>query len=115
MKLSSNIVNTMMVSDDVKKTATVLNNPIQFNIPGYVLNRSENTRHHQSLRRNGQAVAQQREGSDGRDRQGMSQDGINKLPTENNGDLTSQEELSTDEAKEIADSLNLKLRDECHE
>ena len=45
----------------------------------------------------------------------MSSDGTNKLHMENKCDLTSQEELSTDEAKELADSLNLKLRDECHE
>ena len=42
-------------------------------------------------------------------------DGTNKLVVENECDLTSQEELSTDEAKELADSLNLTLRDECHE
>ena len=35
-------------------------------------------------------------------------DGVNKLPVENRCDLTSQEELSTDEAKELADSLNLR-------
>ena len=42
-------------------------------------------------------------------------DGINKLLIENECDLTSQEDLSTDEAKELADSLNLTLGDECHE
>ena len=41
MKLSSNTASTMTVSDDVNKTATVLNNPLQFKIPGSVLNRSE--------------------------------------------------------------------------
>ena len=40
---------------------------------------------------------------------------IDKLFIENECDLTSQGELSTDEAKELADSLNLTLRDECHE
>ena len=35
-------------------------------------------------------------------------DGVNKLLTEDKCDLTSQEELSTDEAKELADSLNVK-------
>ena len=33
-------------------------------------------------------------------------DGINKLLIENKSGLTSQEELPTDEAKELADSLN---------
>ena len=33
-------------------------------------------------------------------------DGINKLPTEDECDLTAQEELSTGEEKELADSLN---------
>ena len=41
-------------------------------------------------------------------------DGINKLLIDK-CDLTSQEELSTGEAKKLADSLNLRLRDECHE
>ena len=39
-------------------------------------------------------------------------DGITMLLNENKCDLTSQEDLSTDEAKELADSLNLTLRDE---
>ena len=42
-------------------------------------------------------------------------DGVNTLLIENECNLTSQEELSTDEAKELPDSLNLTLRDECHE
>ena len=33
---------------------------------------------------------------------------VNKLLIENKRDLTSQEELSTDEAKELADSLNVR-------
>ena len=41
--------------------------------------------------------------------------GINKLLIENKCDLTSQENLSTYEAKKLPDSLNLTLRDECHE
>ena len=43
MELSSNIANTMTVSDEINKIATVSNNPLQFKIPVYVLNRSENT------------------------------------------------------------------------
>ena len=39
MELSSNIVNTMTVSDEVNKIETVLNNPLQFKIPVYMLNR----------------------------------------------------------------------------
>ena len=42
MKLSSNTATTMTVSNDVCKTATVLNNPLQFKIPGFVLSRSVN-------------------------------------------------------------------------
>ena len=33
-------------------------------------------------------------------------DGISKLPIEDKCDLTAQEELSTDEVKELPDSLN---------
>ena len=39
MELSSNIVNTMTVSDEVNKIETVFNNPLQFKIPWYMLNR----------------------------------------------------------------------------
>ena len=42
-------------------------------------------------------------------------DGFNKLLVENKCDLTSHEELSTTEVKELADFLNLKLRDNCPE
>ena len=44
MNLSSNIVNTMTASDEVNNTATTLNNPLQFKIPGYVLSRNRSTR-----------------------------------------------------------------------
>ena len=40
---------TMTVSNDVNKTATVLNNTLQFKILVHMLDRSENTRHHHSL------------------------------------------------------------------
>ena len=38
-------------------------------------------------------------------------DGVNKLLTEDKCDLTAQEELSTDQAKELADYLNPRLFD----
>ena len=114
MKFSSDIVNTMTVSDEINKIATVSNNPLQFKIPGYVLSRSENA--HDVTR-----------AYDVTDKESFTNvkawmneidkhvsDGVNKLHIENKCDLTSQEELSTDEAKE-EDSLNLKLRDEFHE
>ena len=89
MKLSSNTASTIRVSDDVNKTATVLNNPLQFKIPGSVLNRSERAHDIIIIDWTGE---------------------INKLFIEKKCDLTSQEELSTDEAKELADSLNLRLK-----
>ena len=42
-------------------------------------------------------------------------DGINKLLIADKFDMTSQEELPSDEANELAHSLNLTLRDERHE
>ena len=43
MKLSSDIVSTMTVSDEVNEVAKVYNNPLQFKIPGYMLNQTGTT------------------------------------------------------------------------
>ena len=64
MEPSSDIVNTMTVSsDEANEIATVSNNPLQFKIPGYVLNRDKNT--HDITCCYGQGIVQQREGPDG--------------------------------------------------
>ena len=111
MDLNSNIVNTVNTTtasdtDDVNKIATAWNNPLQFKIQEYVLSQ---TRVHD--------VSDKESSNNVKDRMGEIDkhvsDGINKLLIENECDLTSQEELSADEAKKLADSLNLKLRDEC--
>ena len=113
--LSSNTANTMAVSDDVNKNATVLNNPLQFKILEYVLSRNRSsqdiTRVHD--------VTDEKPFHNVKGRMGEIDkhvsDGVNKLLIADMYDMTWQEELSTDEASERADSLNLKLRDECHE
>ena len=102
-------MNTTAASDEANKIETVLNNPLQFKIPGYVLNRSENAH---DIIITVLDVTDKESSNNEKGRMGEIDkhvsDGINKL-------LTSQEELSTDEAKELADSLNLTLRDECRE
>ena len=110
MKLSSNIVNTT-VSDDVDKIATALNNPLQFKIPEYVLSRNRSTH---DIMVHGATDEEPFNNVKGEIDKQVS-DAVNKLLIEDLCDLTSQEELSTDETKEFADSLNLKLRDECRE
>ena len=61
---------TMAASDEANKIETVLNNSLQVKIPGYVLNRSKNARDIIIIVSDDkQKIVQQREGSDGRDRQ----------------------------------------------
>ena len=115
MKLSSNTANTMAVSDDANKTATVLNNPHQFKILEYVLSRNKST---QDITRVHDVTDEKPfhnvKGLMGEIDKYVS-DGVNKLLIADIYDMTWQEELPADEANERADSLNLKLRDECHE
>ena len=87
MKFSSNTASTMTVSDDVNKTATVLNNPLQFKIPGSVLNRSE--RAHDIIIKVFD-VTDKESFNNVKDWTGE----INKLLIEERCDLTSQEEYS---------------------
>ena len=101
MEHSSDIVNTMAASDDPNKIE---------------LNRSENAHDITIIVFD---VTDKESSNNVKGRMGEIDkhvsDGINKLLIENKCDLASQEELSTDEAKELADSLNLTLRDECRE
>ena len=84
MKLSSSIVHTMTASDSVEQPSSVQD-------PGVQAQPKRET--------DREGIVQQREESHGQDRQA-------------GRDLTSQEELSADEAKKLPDSLNLRLRDE---
>ena len=90
MKLSSDIVNTMTISDEINKIATVSNNPLQFKIPGYVLSRNRST--HDITRV--YDVTDKESFNNVKDWTGEIDkhvsDGVNKLLIENNCDLTPQ-------------------------
>ena len=96
-------------TDDVNKIETLLNNSCQFKIPAHMLNRSgahdiatvHNVTDKESLN-NVKAWM-------GEIDKHVS-DGVNKLFIENKCGLTSQEELPTDEAKELANSLKRAIR-----
>ena len=66
MEHSPDIVNTMTASDEAHKIATVLNSPLQFKIPVYVLNRNRSA--HDNIIIKAFDVTG-KEGSDGRDSQ----------------------------------------------
>ena len=89
----------MAASDEANKIATVLNNPLQFKIPGYVLNRNRNTRDIiiTLFGVTDKELSNNVKGRMGEDDKHVP-DGIDKLLIENKCDRTSQEELSTDEA-----------------
>ena len=93
-------------SDEANEIATVSNNRLQFKILEYVLNRGKNT--HDITRVFD--VTDKESLNNVNNRMGETNkhvsDGVNKLLIENECDPTSQEELSTDEAKKLADSLN---------
>ena len=86
------------------------NNLLQFKIPGYVLNRCKHT--HDITRV--YDVTDKESFNNVKDRMGEIDkhvsDGINKLRIENKCGLISKEKLSTDEAKELADSLKRAIR-----
>ena len=108
MELSSDFVNTMTDSDEANETATVLNNPFSVQDPGVRAQRNRNAQDSIIV----DDVTDKESFNRVKDRMGEIDkhvsDGVNKLLVENQCHLTSQEELSTDEAKELADSLNLK-------
>ena len=106
-ELSSDIVNTTTVSDEINKIATVSNNPLRFETPGYRLSRNKSS--HDITRVHG--VTDEKPFNNVKDWTGEINkhvsDNIRKLLIENKCGLTSKEELSAAEAK-LADSLNLK-------
>ena len=97
-------------TDEVNKIQTLLNNSCQFKIPAHMLNRNRSA--HDIARVCD--VTDKESFKNVKDRMGEIDkhvsDGINKLLVENKCDLTSQKELPTDEAKELADSLKRALR-----
>ena len=105
----SDVVNTMTVSsDEANKIATVPNDLLRFKVLGCVLNQGKYTRPSPEtvmLR----TIFQQREGSEGRDRQAcLRRYQQASLWGQMRPDI--QRELSTDEAKELADSLERAVR-----
>ena len=96
MKHSPDILDTMAASDEANKFATALNNPRQFKILGYVLNRNQNR--NKIITVFGVTVKESSNNVKGGEIDKHLPDGIDKLLIENKCDRTSQEELSTDEA-----------------
>ena len=88
-------------TDEVNKIETVLNNSYQFKIPAYMLNR--NSAHDITIVyyvTDKESFSNMKAWMNQIDKHVS--DGVNKFLVENQCDLTSQEVLSTDEAKELA-------------
>ena len=120
LRLSSSIVSTMtdidinehageLSTDEVNKNETVSNNSCQFKIPAHMLNR--NSAHDVTMVYD---VTDKK--SFNNVKAWMSEidkhvsDSVNKILIENKRDLTEQEELSTDEAKELSGYLKRGIR-----
>ena len=84
------------------------NNPLQFKTPRYVPSRNKSTHDISRIC----DVTDKESFNNVKDWTGEIDkhvsDGVNKLLIENKCDLTSQEELPADEAKELANTLNVK-------
>ena len=97
-------------TDEVNKNETVLNNSCQFKILAHTLNRN----------RSSQDITEVYDVTDKESFNNVKawmgeidkhvSDSVNEILIESKRDLTSQEELSTDEAKELADSLRRATR-----
>ena len=96
-------------TDEVNKNETVLNNSFQFKIPAHMLNR--NSAHDITVVYD---VTDKESFNNVKAWMGEIDkhvsDSVNEILIESKRDLTSQEELSTDEAKELADSLRRATR-----
>ena len=120
LRLSSSIVSSMtdidinehageLSTDEVNKNETVSNNSCQFKIPAHMLNR--NSAHDVTMVYD---VTDKK--SINNVKAWMSEidkhvsDSVNKILIENKLDLILQEELSTDEAKELSDYLKRGIR-----
>ena len=98
-----------LATDEVNMNDTVLNNSCQFKIPAHMLNR--NSAHDVTVVYD---VTDKESFNNVKAWMGEIDkhvsDSVNNFLVESKRDLTSQEELSTDEAKELADSLRRATR-----